>query len=309
MSSSIAPVTSTVITIQKFLSAFLDRLSKARFAIETVDSNKREVEDMRQLSTRIIQQWNKLFPNSLIKSSNDLSANLLIATKTREEVVLDRTNQQKQQLMIEVEVLRSRWQQLQQESAQLKEEIAQSNSDINVATSSLQQLQKDRHSLVSTLSSLQLQKQHEDAELRNLQSAKLRILEELVAEQQAASSLRTSLQTLKQEKDAQTKELERMRNEQILISRELEVLHQQSAEATVNHTNTTTETARCDSPSAPSSQTTPCLTGSSDPLSNVFPIQSVSRRNRRLPRKRRSQRRVVQRLNNQTNLFADDIFW
>jgi singapore isolate B (sub-type 7) whole genome shotgun sequence assembly, scaffold_0 len=40
----------------------------------------------------------------------------------REEVVLDRTNQQKQQLMIEVEVLRSRWQQLQQESAQLKEE-------------------------------------------------------------------------------------------------------------------------------------------------------------------------------------------
>ena len=73
---------------------------------------------------------------------------------------------------------------------------------------------------MSTLSSLQLQKQHEDAELRNLQSAKLRvaelipchdqILEELVAEQQAASSLRTSLQTLKQEKDAQTKELERV---------------------------------------------------------------------------------------------------
>ena len=73
---------------------------------------------------------------------------------------------------------------------------------------------------MSTLSSLQLQKQHEDAELRHLQSAKLRvaefipchdqILEELVAEQQAASSLRTSLQTLKQEKDAQTKELERV---------------------------------------------------------------------------------------------------
>lgn len=73
---------------------------------------------------------------------------------------------------------------------------------------------------MSTLSSLQLQKQHEDAELRNLQSAKLRvgssfschgqILEELVAEQQAASSLRTSLQALKQEKDAQTKELERV---------------------------------------------------------------------------------------------------
>ena len=40
----------------------------------------------------------------------------------REEVVLDRSTQQKQKLLIEVEVLRSRWQQCQIESNHLKEE-------------------------------------------------------------------------------------------------------------------------------------------------------------------------------------------
>ena len=88
--------------------------------------------------------------------------------------------------------------------------IAQLNSDIHVASSAQQHLQQERHSLVSTLSSLQLQKQHEDTELRNLQETKLSILEELVTEQQMVSSLRTSIQALQQEKLTQSKELERV---------------------------------------------------------------------------------------------------
>ena len=64
-----------------------------------------------------------------------------------------------------------------------------------------------------TLSSLQLQKQHEDTELRNLQETKLSILEELVTEQQMVSSLRTSIQALQQEKLTQSKELERVGTE------------------------------------------------------------------------------------------------
>lgn len=66
---------------------------------------------------------------------------------------------------------------------------------------------------MSTLSSLQLQKQHEDTELRNLQETKLSILEELVTEQQMVSSLRTSIQALQQEKLTQSKELERVGTE------------------------------------------------------------------------------------------------
>lgn len=137
-------VPSTIVTIQKFvtrkevtsrfLSAFLDRLSKAKISIEAIDPTGKEINDVRQLSTRIMQQWNILFPNSPIHCIDTLSSNTLIATKTRfeyecpftcrEEVILDRTTQQKLKLMMEVEVLRSRLQQQQQESNRLQEEYS-----------------------------------------------------------------------------------------------------------------------------------------------------------------------------------------
>lgn len=69
--------------ISRFLSAFLERLSKARLAVESMDPNGKDVYSIRQLSTRIIQQWNSLFPNSLIQSFDDISTNTLIAAKTR----------------------------------------------------------------------------------------------------------------------------------------------------------------------------------------------------------------------------------
>lgn len=86
-------ISSTLLTIQKskrfskmmsrFLSAFLDRLSKVKFSIETINPSGKEVEDSRQFSTRIIQQWNTLFPNSPVHCIDTLSSNTLIATKTR----------------------------------------------------------------------------------------------------------------------------------------------------------------------------------------------------------------------------------
>lgn len=69
--------------LTRFLCAFLDRLSKAKLSIERIDPDGKELGDIRQLSTRIIQQWNILFPNSLIQSIDDISTNTLIATKTR----------------------------------------------------------------------------------------------------------------------------------------------------------------------------------------------------------------------------------
>ena len=116
----------------RFLCAFLDRLSKAKLSIEQIDTDGKEIGDIRQLSTRIIQQWNILFPNSPIHSIDDITPNTLIATKTRcaitdiirsrEEVVLDRSSRQKQKLLMEVEVLRTRLNQQEAESASLTEE-------------------------------------------------------------------------------------------------------------------------------------------------------------------------------------------
>ena len=191
--------------------------------------------------------------------------------------------------------------------------IAQLNSDIHVASSSQQHLQQERHSLVSTLSSLQLQKQHEDTELRNLQETKLSILEELVTEQQMVSSLRTSIQALQQEKLTQSKELERvsinrfsnreMKDEQLLLTHELDVLHQEvSGEATVNHTNTMTATAH-------SSATIRCENPLPDDDTIVIPaiqIRSIARRNRR---QRRKNNKLGVRREVKQNLFADDTFW
>lgn len=116
----------------RFLCAFLDRLSKAKLSIERIDPDGKEIGDIRQLSTRIIQQWNILFPNSPIHSIDDITPNTLIATKTRlslspkimsrEEVVLERSSRQKQKLLMEVEVLRTRLNQQEAESASLTEE-------------------------------------------------------------------------------------------------------------------------------------------------------------------------------------------
>ena len=191
--------------------------------------------------------------------------------------------------------------------------IAQLTSDIHVASSAQQHLQQERHSLVSTLSSLQLQKQHEDTELRNLQETKLSILEELVTEQQMVTSLRTSIQALQQEKLTQTKELERvrmngssngkMKDEQLLLTHELDVLHQEvPGEATVNHTNTMTATAH-------SSATLRCENPLPEEDSIVVPaiqIRSVVRRNRR---QRRKAKKMGVRREVKQNLFADDTFW
>ena len=69
--------------ISRFLSAFLERLSKARLSVDSIDPNGKDVYSIRQLSTRIIQQWNSLFPNNLIQSFDDISTNTLIAAKTR----------------------------------------------------------------------------------------------------------------------------------------------------------------------------------------------------------------------------------
>ena len=185
--------------------------------------------------------------------------------------------------------------------------IAQLNSDIHVASSAQQHLQQERHSLVSTLSSLQLQKQHEDTE------TKLSILEELVTEQQMVSSLRTSIQALQQEKLTQSKELERvsinrfsnreMKDEQLLLTHELDVLHQEvSGEATVNHTNTMTATAH-------SSATIRCENPLPDDDTIVIPaiqIRSIARRNRR---QRRKNNKLGVRREVKQNLFADDTFW
>ena len=69
-----------------FLSAFLDRLSKAKLSIESIgliDPSGKDIIEIRKLSTAIIQQWNFLFPNSLIQSNDTVSTNSLIATKTR----------------------------------------------------------------------------------------------------------------------------------------------------------------------------------------------------------------------------------
>lgn len=83
----------TIVTVQKwarkrhiiprFLSAFIDRLSKAKQSLEGIDGSVSGMTDMKQLSTRIIQQWNTLFPNNPIYSIDHVSSNTLIATKTR----------------------------------------------------------------------------------------------------------------------------------------------------------------------------------------------------------------------------------
>ena len=114
------------------MSAFLDRLSKVKQSLESATTPGSEANDLRQLSTRVIQQWNALFPNSPIHSADSVSTNTLIATKTRypasmlcdcrDEVVIDRSNQQKQKLLMEVEVLRAKLQEQQQEVAHLQEE-------------------------------------------------------------------------------------------------------------------------------------------------------------------------------------------
>ena len=114
------------------MSAFLDRLSKAKQSLESASTPGSEVTDLRQLSTRVIQQWNALFPNSPIHSADSVSTNTLIATKTRycacvwyecrDEVVIDRSTQQKQKLLMEVEVLRAKLQEQQQEVMHLQEE-------------------------------------------------------------------------------------------------------------------------------------------------------------------------------------------
>lgn len=136
----------TIVTVQKwarkrhiiprFLSAFIDRLSKAKQSLEGIDGSVSGMTDMKQLSTRIIQQWNTLFPNNPICSIDHVSSNTLIATKTRyvlfpccecrDEVVLDRSNQQKQKLIMEVEVLRARLHKQQEETVHLQEEYAYS---------------------------------------------------------------------------------------------------------------------------------------------------------------------------------------
>lgn len=94
-----------------------------------------------------------------------------------------------------------------------------------------------------------------------------------------------------------------MQDEQILLTHELDALHQEvSGEATVNHTNTMTATAhssvtiRCENP-APEEDTITIPT---------IQIRSVARRNRRQRRKGHglSVRREVKQ-----NLFADDGFW
>ena len=88
--------------------------------------------------------------------------------------------------MIDAEVLRSRCQQQQVETNQLKEEyvtvikcfisrIQKLNADISMETFTIQKHQQERMALVNTLSSLQIQKQHEDAELQNLQETKVKV--------------------------------------------------------------------------------------------------------------------------------------
>lgn len=104
--------------------------------------------------------------------------------------------------------------------------IQQLNSDINMESYTIQQHQQDRITLVNTLSSLQVQKQHEASELQEMQSSKVKvlllllllsssisnpkILEELVATQKEVTSLRTSIQALQEEKRTASKEVERV---------------------------------------------------------------------------------------------------
>lgn len=54
--------------------------------------------------------------------------------------------------------------------------IQQLNSDINMESYTIQQHQQDRITLVNTLSSLQVQKQHEASELQEMQSSKVKVV-------------------------------------------------------------------------------------------------------------------------------------
>ena len=135
-------------------------------------------------------------------------------------MVLDRSLRQKQKLLMEIEVLRSRLNQQERESASLTEEcyldpslisrISKYNKQIEMEDNGLQHLQQQRHALVNTLSSLQTQKQRAATELQSLQETKLAILEELVTLQRALSAQRTSVHALQEEKTKQNRQLEQV---------------------------------------------------------------------------------------------------
>lgn len=121
---------------------------------------------------------------------------------------------------MEIEVLRSRLNQQERESASLTEEcylhpqlmhrINKYNKQIEMEDNGLQHLQQQRHALVNTLSSLQTQKQRAATELQSLQETKLAILEELVTLQRTLSAQRTSVHALQEEKTKQNRQLEQV---------------------------------------------------------------------------------------------------
>ena len=84
----------------RFLSAFLDRLSKAKNTIEEAEKGNKGLQEVHQLSTRIIQQWNMLFPGTPIQSLDSISTNTLIATKTRYELSLSLNVEKKWYLIV-----------------------------------------------------------------------------------------------------------------------------------------------------------------------------------------------------------------
>ena len=163
---------------------------------------------------------------------------------------------------------------------------------------------------------------------------KLQVLEELVAKQKAVSSLRTSIQALQAEKLEVNKELERvgvinssnsqMHNEHILLSRELDVLHQQMELETIDcrpgelasiipvgqESTETVQTAEITS-----SVHSPISSPEKNRSLSIIPLNSVARRSRRRTKNRYRSRSTTSYQHYHSvegvlsNLFEDDALW